>query len=249
MSNDHITISKFIQREFAINDQVYCYNFKNKKTYFTNIAKLGVQKDYYDKDVETFLAKVVEKQFSLFYHELLRTQDYNNIIALLRNNEKLIYEFLSYLFIRSQKTLHTINEESIIANTIDKFTHSDIVRKQIYLNFDPTVVINKKNINLLINSTEKDFINNSIGFMVRSVNACPIFYIPLSGQLCLIISDDKLNMNKFIYYIEPEKAEKVDKINKEIMLYEKEYGNGFLFGKNREQIKTYLQELNLDFFE
>ena len=72
MSNDHVGVPKFIEKGFSHDNQVMVFNVPLGKEYICNVDNLGVQRNYYEKDIEKdLLATNLEYKFSLFYSTFL----------------------------------------------------------------------------------------------------------------------------------------------------------------------------------
>lgn len=156
-------------------------------------------------------------------------------------NTNLIEQFFSFMFLRAKKSLESINNESITSLVFGSLSHSDLLRIQMAINMNPLKIIGDKyKFYPLVNFSKIGFINNSIGFglMINKAND-KMFVIPLNTRVAILISKAEEIEENDCLYIEPEGYEKADRINKSISKMEKEYGNGFIFGKEKDLICKY----------
>lgn len=242
MSHDHVGIPKFIQKKFSKNNQVYCYDYIRKKEYYVSIDRLGVEKNYYEKNVEiNILSNDIENRFAPFFDKYLKNDNSQNKLIMLLENEKLVIEFLIFMIYRSKKYLSKINGESIINNTITPLNHSELLR---YLNDEKVKIIdNNSDFRCfhIINKTNEPFINNSIGFaFFKTRTNEEVYYMPLNlteGLFITNVSDIICNVDGFI---ESESNLIIESLNEKISIYEKNNGNGFIFGYDMKSVQKYV---------
>ena len=241
MSHDHIGIPKFIEKGFSNNEKVYCYDLLNDKVYQTSIDRLGTKNNYYDKDVEKeLLAKKIEYQFSLFYNDFCGTTDLDSMVSILKGNIKLVEQFFSFMFARSRKTLDIVNKNSLSSKELGNLSHSEFLKLNLGIQKNPLEMMgNEYQFYPLINFSSKIFINNSVGFCAiksKNNNSIIAFFIPLNFRVGIFITNDDNFKNSNSIIIRPDETDKVDFLNNKICITEKEIGNGFIFGDNKELI-------------
>lgn len=242
MAHNHIGIPKFIQKGFSDNGRVYVYDLIRDIEYKTSIDTLGTQNNYYDDVVEKeILSSGVETQFGSFYHDFCEAKNLEDMKSMLDTNTNLVERFFSFMFLRSKKSLESINSESITSKVFGFLSHSDLLKIQMCINVNPLKIIGDKyKFYPLVNHSKTEFINNSIGFglMINKINE-RTFVIPLNTKVAILISNVvEIEKNDFLC-IEPKDYEKADKINKSISKMEKEYGNGFIFGREKDLVCKY----------
>ena len=247
MANDHVGIPRFIEEGFANKKKVYKYDLIREKEYAESIDTLGTENNYYDEDVEKeLLARRIENRFGLFYNNFCNATNLYEMRSMLNSNIKLVEKFFSFMFLRAKKILEIINKESITSKIFGNLDHSELLRIQTMINVNPLEIIGKEYYFFpLINRSDLLFINNSIGFgIIIDREGQKSIVIPLNNRIAIFISNDsKLNDYNYLY-IEPERKEKADTINKSICTMEKEYGNGFIFGYSKELIIRYKDFIN-----
>lgn len=243
MLHSHIGVPKFIERGFSLNEKAYVYDIIRNKDYIMPIDRLGTTNNYYENDVEkNILANGIEAEFSKFYNDFCNANNPQQMFKLLSINNHLVQQFFSFMFMRAKKTLVDVNDNSLSSKLFGNLNHSDLLRIQLELNTNPLKIVGDKyKMYPLVNLSNQLFINNSIGFalMVSSNNEYS-FVIPLNIRVGILISGI-IDTNVDLYYIEKNEDEKADRINKSICKLEKEYGNGFIFGSNKDDIIKYRQ--------
>ncbi|MDY4592197.1 MAG: DUF4238 domain-containing protein [Eubacteriales bacterium] len=242
MSRDHIAIPKFIEEGFSKDGKTFVYDLIRDNEYIGSIKKLGTKNNYYDNDVEKdILGSKVELEFSIIYHNICNAKNVVEMKHIIDDNFQLIERFFSFMFLRSKKTLDTINKECISTKIIGDIDHSELLRIQANTHTNPLSVIGKEyHFYPLINLSNKLFINNSVGFgLMKNKNGEYSFIIPLNTELAIIITNIDIGKNNSHLFIEKEDENKVDRINKKICEMEKAYGNGFIFGIDECDITAY----------
>ena len=222
---------------------MYCYNLLNDKGYYTSTDRLGTEKHYYDEDVEKkLLADSIEYEFSRFYNIFCCTTDTNFMASFLNRNIKLVEQFFSFMVMRSKKTLGIVNDSSLSSEGFGDLDHSGLVRLNLAIKPNPLTTIGAEyQFYPLINFSSKLFINNSVGFCAIENNASmTAIFIPLNSRVGIYITNDDNFHNSDYLFIKPDRNDKVDFINKKICETEKEMGNGFIFGDNKELVTPYI---------
>ena len=160
---------------------------------------------------------------------------------MLLENEKLVIELLIFMIYRSKKYLSKINGESIINNTITPLNHSELLR---YLNDEKDKIIdNNSDFRCfhIINKTNEPFINNSVGFaFFKTRTNEEVYYMPLNlteGLFITNVSDIICNVDGFI---ESENNLIIESLNEKISIYERNNGNGFIFGYDMKSVQKYV---------
>ena len=243
MSHDHIGVPKFIEKGFSINNSVYCYNLINDKCYGNSIDRLGTKNNYYDEDVEkTLLANKIECQFSIFYNDFINAKTSDELVALVKNNNAVIEQFFSFMYLRSMKTLNEINKESITAKIFGDISHSELLRINSLINVNPFKIIGESySFYPLLNLSSINFINNSVGYSILiNQNEKISFFIPLTTNKGILITNNENLKNKEWTYIEKDALESIEHMNKTICRTEKVIGNGFIFGDAKVLVKSYI---------
>ena len=243
MSHDHVGVPKFIENGFSNNGKVYCYNLLKDNWYPTSTDKLGTENNYYDEDVEKkLLADSIEYEFSRFYNVFCFTTDTNFMASFLNRNIKLVEQFFSFMVMRSKKTLEIVNDSSLSSELLGDLDHSGLVRLSLAIKPNPLTTIGAEyQFYPLINFSAKHFLNNSVGFCTIENNASmTAIFIPLTSRVGIYITNDDNFHNSDYLFIKPDRNDKVDFINKKICKTEKEMGNGFIFGKNKELVPPYI---------
>ncbi len=242
MPQDHVSIPKFIEKGFSKEEKVFCYNLELNKTYKTDVSRFGTQRDYYDEHVEKdILANGIEHEFSCLYNAITNTTNVDIIVKEVTNNEKLVSQFFSFMFMRAKQTLADINKNSITSQFLGNLSHSDLIRMQLDMKIDPLTMIGEEYRTIpVINFTSVLFINNSLGFGI-SVNSNKkfSFFIPLNERIGLLICGKSQCNNDDLYYIHPTDNNGADRLNKVITRTELEYGKWFIFASQEKLIDVY----------
>lgn len=202
MHHSHIGITRLVQSGFAINEQVYCYDTIRGKAYYCSITRLGTKNNYYDEDVENFLADTVETQFGLFYKDFCGTKDPERMCTILSKNTELVTQFFSFMYFRSIKTLELANGGSLVSIMCGDLDHSDFLRIQSMIKANPLQMLGDKYYFFpMINFSKTHFINNSLGFGAIIKNKrVESFFIPLSARIGILITNaDDGKGNDFLY--------------------------------------------------
>lgn len=236
-SRDHVGIPKFIELGFAKNEQAFCFNFRNHQIYEINVKKLGVEKDYYTEDVEKdILANGIEKDFSEFYRKYIKTDvpfDKSNLIIA---NQKVIVNFFSFMFMRSKENKNFININSKASPLFGDLSHSELLKTNNELRIDCFKLLGDKySLHPLINLSAMNFINNSVGWSLCTREGEVSILVLLDTKNAILASAQHNNDFEPIYIFENQEK-MVLETNKWTRLTERTAGNGFIFGKEKNDI-------------
>ena len=246
MSHDHIGIPRFIQEGFATSGIVASYDTALDIIRTSPISKLGTSVDYYDEDVEKdLLANKVEGEFSKLYHDITSTKDLGLIEKTIIGNKTLIAQFFSFMYMRAKKMVDTVNQNSLSSKIFGNVDHSELLRIQANIFVDPLKMIGEEYFILpVLNFSRTRFINNSLGIGALITNTKTIlFYVPLNDRLGLIFCDKDYCGDSQFFYIWQDGEATAKRLNNSIVQFEYEYGNGFLFGMNKSDLKD-----SIDYF-
>lgn len=239
MSKDHVGTPRFIMEGFSVNNHAWCYNTINNKKYNCNISDLGVENNYYDEYVEkNILANDVESEGAKFRQEFLgiidKKDNYwgNKLVAFTHNNKTIVTRMFSYMLFRAKKALEPINKESIPKVLLGEISHSDFLGFQAVMELNiPKEMHNNYNVSpLVILLDEQDFINNSIGFAILHTGQ---IFIPFDTKAGVVITPDETEENKIYQLTYPLN---IEDLNRSIVRYEKDNGNGFFFSKKESDL-------------
>lgn len=242
MSHCHIGVPKFIENGFSKNHKVAKIDLIRKKIYFESIDTLGTKKNYYDKVIENaLLSKGVETRFSSFITKLKSEKKMYLTQTIIKNNIDTILEFVKFAYLRSTAVFESVKSGSITADMINNFSHSVFlaISSQIYCN-SLQMLNDEITIFMVINETEKNFINNSLGVGYRISKKCnfSFFWLPITTTKGIIIKTFEDRDLEITHYI-ADTLNCVEELNEIIFLTEKAIGNGFIFGESEEDIKSF----------
>ena len=238
--HSHIGIPRIIEKGFSNNNQVSVFDTIRNSIYKASINRLGTKNNYYDEDVEKeLLAKNVEKRFSEFYKNFCDSKNINEMQKVLNSSTEVIQYFFGFMFMRTKKTLDIINDKSPLSKICGNCSHSELLRIQTQIKSNPFLIIGENYYFYpIVNNSKILFINNSIGFgMNINSNKDISIIIPLNNNVAIFVSGILQNKDNNDFCIEEEN--KADSINKCIVMMEKIWENGFIFGKEEKMIKCY----------
>lgn len=244
MSDDHVGIPRFIENGFAVSGMVFSYDTSLNRIRHSPINKLGTEKDYYDPDVEKeLLANNIESNFSKLYNSITNTTDIDVIGKAINSNKCLIVLFFSFMFFRSKKSLEEANKSSLSSALFGNLDHSELLRIQSIIQVDPLKLIgNQYEIAPIINTSKVHFINNSIGIGVMMTKTKKsMFFFPLNPSLGLVFSDKSFRQEANVFYTDANNDAITKRLNESLVIYELGYGNGFLFGQCRHDLKDSIE--------
>ena len=244
MSNCHVGIPRFIQEGFATSGIVVSYDTKLDRIRKSPIEKLGTSVNYYDEDVEKdLLANQVEAEFSKFYRDITSTKNPDFILSIVLNNKELITQFFSFMYMRAIKMVDEVNKISLSSAIFGDIDHSELLRIQSHIMVNPLKMIGEDyNILPFLNFAKTKFINNSLGLgaMVLKTGKV-VFFMPLNTRLGLIFCDKEYSGDSEFFYAEPNNVDDVNRLNEAMVQFEHGYGNGFLFGNNKNDLKEFVE--------
>lgn len=243
--HSHVGVPKIIQKGFTYDGkQVYCYDIDEDKLFSTNIDRLGTKRNYYEYEVENkLLAQDVEKELGAFYCDycnasLVKLARIDEMDSILQTNFVLVQEFFSFMYTRSRKVHQIINgvySELSNNKNIDELSHSELLKINKDVLIKPNGLTRSKYImTTILNYSSADFIDNSIGFAISGNGDNVSVLIALNACVAIYLTHDKNKHN-----IIENTTEVIALYNKSLCDTELMTGNGFIFGKNEEQVKIY----------
>jgi len=246
MPNDHIGTPRFIQENFSINGkQIFVFNTIINSVYSTSIRKAGTENNYYNETVEKkLLCDSIEAPFSKFSTNFLNSKTLNEKLSLIKENVDIIERFVKFACFRSKRGFNMVKEQSITGQVFN-FSHSDFLA--IENNCNATILScigEKREILPIFNEYKENFINNSLGFTLLHMNDinANIIFLPLNSK-CGLYIQEKCKHNYETILVSNKKQ--IDFLNTKTCIYEKLYGNGYLFSeKNRPWIRIKIFSLN-----
>ena len=124
------------------------------------------------------------------------------------------------------KTLNEINKESITAKIFGDISHSELLRINSLINVYPFKIIGESySFYPLLNLSSINFINNSVGYSILiNQNKKISFFIPLTTNKGILITNNENLKNKEWTYIEKDALESIEHMNKTICRTEKVIG-------------------------
>ncbi len=249
MSHDHIGITRLVESGFANHGKVYVYDTIRQKSYWSSIDRLGTENNYYDKDVEKWLlSENIEKQFGQFYKDFCVTLDLKKMVRILSNNKELVSQYYSFMLFRSKRFLDFVNGQDLTKQTFGSLDHSEFLRF-LFADGYKALTANEEEYFLspVVNLSETTFINNSVGFcLLKKVNERQPIFIPLNTRVGILADHATSTKEKTVFLIEPGGDHRADVFNKSICNTEKGFGNGFIFGKDTEILKRYVEYMQED---
>lgn len=248
MSNDHVSIPRFIQRQFAAKGLVANYNIHQHKLCYKSIKTLGTIPNYYTKDVEAKILGVIESDFANVVTELLQSKNSDDVVNIFNNKHSEILDFLNIQYFRSPASLKDVNNHSLSAAIYGPFSPSALIK-----------IANKRNISILslvgddpkiypvINRTQRPFINNSIGFgFIFEKNKNIAIFYPISPKFGIYLCNNK-ELDYPFYRIDDSIV--LDKFNNFICDTEAGFGLGYIFTIDGINLLPYLSRFEKTFAE
>ena len=245
MSNDHVGVPKKVMLNFSQKNHVYCYDFVRKKDYSSHVEALGVEHNYYDDDVEKgILANDVEGKFSPFAETFainVSIENWDYINELVDQHKSIIARMFSFMYMRAKKTLEQMNEETIIGQAIGGFNHSELLRVIYNMEMDIIGMLGDKYdfCPIVVYGQQDELINNSLGFTIMFLDTVSIF-MPICTKGGILITQSKKYKGKQLFLSD---SLSVDKMNKSLSTFEKAWGNGFVFGRRKEDVTKAVEHI------
>lgn len=251
---NHIAIPQLTLRRFAEKKEKYltCVYDLNKNTIRNNvdISKPGTSLDYYKTEVEKdILSQEIERPFGDYISKLLKQTEKQNYKAILCNLKfiKTVAKFVNTSIYRSPKVAENIKKNvengPLKFDGSSNFNPSEVIKYQKCMRDDKgkEIADNPENIQLLINDTKNEFINNSLGFAIckQCNDSSEHFIIPISPRFLLKLNDILIQKDKYIEHINNESC--ITFINLSILQTELGMGLGFILSKTEENMRAFLK--------
>lgn len=246
--HSHIGVPKFIQKGFSKNNSVAKLDIANKKIYFESIDRLGTENNYYTDTIEKqVLAMGVEANFSSFITKLKNEEKIYLTQKIIKENINSILEFVKFAYARSKRVFNKVKNENVTTELFKDFSHSTFLGITSQIDCNPLQMLDDGiTIFVVINETEKNFINNSVGFgyNVNKKNKFSFFWIPIETKKGIIIKTYEEKDLETTHYI-ADRLNYVEQLNMIMFLTEKCLGNGFIFGQEKKDVELFENRIEI----
>lgn len=248
--NSHITIPNSFLDSFGYKTQngqmIDFINIKKKQIESKKTKEYGSEYGYYSKIIEDILNTEFEKRIGEIRSKIYAFRNKKiDKINLTSQEVEDIYNFFDITTYRNVDILNQVNQKSISSVLLGGYTHDQLMHFILGRKF-PHIYKGLK-LNFIINKTKRNFIINDTlisGFYCDNKNE--IIILPVNNKVCLALMDAKYHkkyvINGELYFMNMEKDEDVEMINKYI--YERAKQNGENVIGNKEELKILLQYEN-----
>ena len=228
----HVALPLNLIKEFENDKNTVCvFDLLQKKSYFANGTKVGVEKGYYSQQCELFLSSEIEGPFHDLITKLKEMNHYYEKTNFLNNNRDVLERFFKYQFLRSKKVLENTNKYSLAAIALGSLSHESLIAIMSKNDSNILSLIEGKLFArmLVVKSTNKSLIDNSLGFYtVVESKKIKSFVVPISPKEAIYISSyNEKDLASHYFATDNE----INILNKLCLITEKQIGNGFLIGK------------------
>ncbi len=239
--DSHKQLPKFIIKNFSQkNGRVFYYDLKKDAIKMKGPGALGVEEDYFSKQIETKLNKEVETPCSRILSKM-KKESINNI-KLSEKEEYDIKKFFSVSMFRSNFASEDFRYNSIFAQWLpDQITHDFLVDAS--LDGEIIEYVNCRSVSVLNNQSEISFVTSRNGYTIISANNFELIIMPFTPfRAIALIPMDREEKNTIIPIPDPDD---IKYINEQIASFEYIYNKDFIISTNKEELlrlQTYLKK-------
>ncbi|MDD3041067.1 DUF4238 domain-containing protein [Bacteroides sp.] len=245
MVKSHTQIPKFLLKGFSHKtkdgQKVFYLDLDDLLVKEGKINQLGTVVGFYNKEIEDFLNKNVERPFADLLVEFNEyAKEKRKPLTISRKDNDIIRRFMRYCLLRSDYFLAQVNTQSKLSFLVGGYTHNDVLAHVDF--FSSNDFLENYNATILINHSDIEFVtlkNCYISAMVEGKQ--PKYIIPINRKIAIMLISNSENIGvKDTYEITPHIVVSDDvmkSINARALFNEIQYSGKFLVCSREKELE------------